>query len=124
MLRNTSLRFQQDGSYRFVKFIFTPDAGIETLDAATALRLAGEEPDYHIKDLFNAIERDDYPTWTLNVQVIEPEDLADAPIDIFDNTFTWPHAKYPLRPVGKLVLNKNVRFCAGFSPVLILISRL
>ncbi|KAG4423220.1 hypothetical protein IFR04_003586 [Cadophora malorum] len=98
---------KEDGSYRFVKFIFTPDAGIETLDAATALRLAGEEPDYHIKDLFNAIERDDYPTWTLNVQVIEPEDLADAPIDIFDNTFTWPHAKYPLRPVGKLVLNKN-----------------
>jgi catalase len=44
----------------------------------------------------------------LLVQVIEPKDLPDAPIDIFDNTFTWPHERYPLRPLGKLTLNKNV----------------
>jgi len=98
---------KEDGSFRYVKWHWKPDDGIKTLDSATALRLAGEEPDYHIKDLYNAIERGDYPTWTLYVQVIEPKDLADAPIDIFDNTFTWPHAKYPLRPLGKLTLNKN-----------------
>ena len=109
-------RFDQDGSFRYVKWHFKPDDGIQTLDAEKALRLAGEEPDYHIKDLFNAIERGDYPTWTLFVQVIEPKDLPDAPIDIFDNTFTWPHAKYPLRPLGKLTLNKNVRNLALHLP--------
>jgi catalase len=98
----------QDGSFRYVKLHWKPDDGIKTLDSETALRLAGEEPDYHVKDLYNAIERGDYPTWTLFVQVIEPKDLPDAPIDIFDNTFTWPHARYPLRPLGKLTLNKNV----------------
>ena len=85
-----------------------PDAGIETLPADVALRLAGQEPDYHIKDLFNAIEKGDYPSWTFFVQVIEPQDAPSAPIDIFDNTFTWPHEQYPLRPVGRLTLNKNV----------------
>ncbi|KAN0094041.1 catalase domain containing protein [Hyaloscypha variabilis] len=98
---------KEDGSYRYVKWHWKPDAGIETLDSATALRLAGEEPDYHVKDLFNAIQKGDYPTWTLYVQVIEPKDVKDAPIDIFDNTFTWPHEKYPLRPLGRLTLNKN-----------------
>lgn len=73
-----------------------------------ALRLAGEEPDYHIKDLFNAIERGDYPTWTFYVQVIDPKDAPNAPINIFDNTFTWPHEQFPLRPIGKLTLNHNV----------------
>jgi catalase len=67
----------QDGSYRYVKWHWKPDAGIETLDSATALRLAGEEPDYHVKDLFNAIQKGDYPTWTLYVQVIEPKDVKD-----------------------------------------------
>jgi catalase len=85
------------------------------LDAETALRLAGEEPDYHIKDLYNAIDKGAYPSWTLNVQVIEPEDLPNAPIDIFDNTFTWPHAKYPLRQLGRLTLNKNVSNTTGYS---------
>lgn len=98
---------KEDGSYRYVKWHWKPDDGIKTLDSTTALRLAGEEPDYHVKDLFNSIEKGHYPSWTLYVQVIEPKDLADAPIDIFDNTFTWPHEKYPLRPIGKLTLNKN-----------------
>jgi len=99
----------EDGRYRYAKWHWKPDAGIETLDSATALRLAGQKPDYHIKDLFNAIEKGDYPTWTLHVQVVEPKDVKDAPIDIFDNTFTWPHEKYLLRPLGRLTLNQNVR---------------
>jgi catalase len=98
----------QDGSFRYVKWLWKPDDGIQTLPSETALKLAGEEPDYHVKDLYNAIEQGNYPTWTLFVQVIEPKDLPDAPIDIFDNTFTWPHEQYPLRPLGRLTLNQNV----------------
>ena len=82
---------------------------METLQADVALRLAGEEPDYHVKDMFHAIESRNYPTWILYVQVMRPEDVAESPVDIFDCTFTWPHEKYQLRPVGRMRLYQNVR---------------
>lgn len=78
------------------------------MDSKTAVRLAGEEPDYHVKDLFYAIQRGDYPTWSVCVQVMKPEEVESAPIDIFDCTYTWPYEKYPLRRIGRLTLNKNV----------------
>lgn len=98
-----------DGSYVYVKWHFKPEAGIKTLDEDTAVRLAGTEPDYHVKDLFNAIERGDYPTWTVNVQVMKPEDVKSSPVDIFDDTKTWPHNKYPLRRIGKFTLTTNAK---------------
>ncbi|KAF2095139.1 catalase-domain-containing protein [Rhizodiscina lignyota] len=98
---------KEDGTFKYIKWHWKPDAGIETLPADVAVRLAGEDPDYHIKDLFNSIEKGNYPSWTLNIQVMSPYDVSEAPIDIFDPTFTWPHAKYPLRQVGRLTLNKN-----------------
>jgi catalase len=52
----------------------------------------------------------------LYVQVMEPHEVKDAPIDIFDNTFTWPHKKYPLRPLGRLTLNKNVSQAVVVNP--------
>lgn len=78
------------------------------LPAGEALRLAGEDPDYHVRDLFDAIERGDYPTWTLYLQVMDPKDAETYRWNIFDMTKIWPHADYPLIPVGKLTLNKNV----------------
>ncbi|KAK5206785.1 catalase A [Exophiala xenobiotica] len=98
---------KDDGSFKYIKWTLRPEDGIETLPSDIALRLAGEEPDYHIKDLFNAIERGDYPTWILYVQVMDSEEAASAPIDILDNTFTWPHRQYPLRPLGRLTLKQN-----------------
>jgi catalase len=77
----------QDGSYVYVKWHFKPDDGIKTMDSETAVRLAGTNPDYHVKDIFHAIESGDFPSWTVYVQVREPEDLAHAPIDIFDCTY-------------------------------------
>ncbi|EWZ80101.1 Peroxisomal catalase [Fusarium oxysporum f. sp. narcissi] len=78
----------EDGSFKYVKIHFKPDAGIKNLSQEDAVRLAGEEPDYHVKDMYNSIERGDYPSWTMYLQI-------------------WPHKDYPLIPVGKLVLNKN-----------------
>lgn len=78
------------------------------MDAEKALHLAGSEPDYHVKNLFNAIENGDHPSWTVYIQVMKPEEVKTAPIDIFDCTYTWPHEKYPLRRVGRLTLTKNV----------------
>ncbi|KAL7811182.1 catalase domain-containing protein [Trichoderma aethiopicum] len=98
---------KSDGSYVYVKWHFKPEDGIKTMDSKTAVRLAGEEPDYHVKDLFYAIQRGDYPTWSVCVQVMKPEEVESAPIDIFDCTYTWPYEKYPLRRIGRLTLNKN-----------------
>jgi catalase len=78
------------------------------MDADTAVHLAGTEPDYHVKDLFNAIENGDYPSWAVCIQVMTPEQVKDAPIDIFDDTYTWPFEKYPLRRVGRMTLTQNV----------------
>lgn len=99
---------KEDGTFVYVKWHWKPEGGIETLDPQTAERLAGTDPDYHVKDLFGAIENGDYPTWLLYVQVIKPEEVQSAPYDIFDCTFTWPHAMYPLRRVGRLTLDRNV----------------
>jgi catalase len=96
-----------DGSFKYVKIHFKPDAGNVTMDAADAVRLAGEEPDYHVKDMYNAIEKGDYPTWTMNLQVMDPKDAETYRWNIFDDTRIWPHKDYPLIPVGKLTLNKN-----------------
>jgi catalase len=95
------------GTFKYVKFHFKPDAGVETLDAGEALRLAGEEPDFHVKDMFNAIEKGDFPTWTLFIQVMDPKEAEDYRWNIFDATKIWPHKDFPLQPVGKLTLNKN-----------------
>jgi catalase len=96
-----------DGTYVYVKWHFKPTDGIKNLDRETAVRLAGTEPDYHVKDLFNAIEKGDYPSWKVYIQVMTPEQAKSAPIDIFDCTYTWPHKQYPLRLVGQFQLNKN-----------------
>ncbi|KAJ3466284.1 hypothetical protein MRS44_006942 [Fusarium solani] len=104
---NTMFWDFHNGSYVYVKWHFRPDEGIKTMDADTAVRLAGLEPDYHVKDLFKAIEKGDFPSWGVYIQVMKPEEIKNAPIDIFDDTYTWPFEKYPLRLVGRLTLNKN-----------------
>ncbi|KAK6007410.1 hypothetical protein QM012_004224 [Aureobasidium pullulans] len=98
---------KQDGTFVYVKWHIKPEAGIKNLRADEALRLAGEAPDYHVKDLYDSIERGDYPTYTVNLQIMKPKEAEASGINIFDNTFTWPHEKYPLRPVGKITFNKN-----------------
>ena len=100
---------KSDGSFVYLKWHLKPEGGTKSLDAETALRLAGTEPDYHIKDLYRAIEEKDYPTWLLYVQVVKPEDVEKLSIDIFDNTFTLPHPEFPLRRIGRLTLTRNVR---------------
>ncbi|OLN81709.1 Catalase 2 [Colletotrichum chlorophyti] len=97
----------EDGTFKYVKIHFKPEDGIKTLSEEEAVRLAGESPDHHIKDLYNAIERGDYPSWTMMLQVMDPKDAETYKWNIFDITKIWPHKDYPLIPVGKLTLNKN-----------------
>jgi catalase len=73
---------------------------------------ANKSPDYSQKDLFEAIQRADYPKWSVEVQTMTPKEAEDLwenqKINVFDLTHVWPQKKFPLRKVGEFVLNENV----------------
>lgn len=73
-----------------------------------AAKVAGENPDYLLEDLYDAIEKGDYPTWNVYVQVMEPAEAETYRWNIFDMTKVWPHSDYPLRQIGRVTLNRNV----------------
>src|ERR1035438_4943695 len=95
------------GGQFYVKYHFKTDQGIATLTTEEAASLAGANPESHNGDLLGAIERHDYPSWTLKVQVISVAEAADYRINPFDLTKVWPYADHPLIEVGKLVLDRN-----------------
>lgn len=95
------------GVKSFVRFHFLPGAGIKNLRTEQAMKINGVDPDYATRDLYNAIGRGDFPYWTVKVQVLSFEDVKNAGFDVFDVTKVLPQDKYPLRPLGKFVLNKN-----------------
>jgi catalase len=95
------------GEVFWVKYHFISDQGIGYLTQAEADELAGKDSDYHRRDLFNAIGRGEYPSWTLKVQIMPFEDAKTYRYNPFDLTKVWPHADYPLQEVGKLVLDRN-----------------
>ena len=92
----------------WVKYHFKTDQGIETLTQDEGDRLAGEDGDYHQRDLYDAIERGDFPSWTLKMQVMPFEEAKAYRFNPFDLTKVWPHGDYPLIDVGKLTLDRNV----------------
>jgi catalase len=72
-----------------------------------AQRLSGADPDFHRRDLWNAIERGDYPEFELGLQVIEEQDELSFPFDPLDPSKLWPEALVPVRRVGRLTLERN-----------------
>lgn len=104
---HTFMWYNKDGEYVWVKYHMLTDQGVENLTAQKAEELAGSDPDYAVKDLYDAIERGDYPSWKVYVQIMPPEDAATYKIDPFDVTKTWYEEDYPLIPLGKIVLNRN-----------------
>ena len=95
------------GERHWVKFHFKCDQGIRCLDEATAARVAGESPQHHQLDLYDAINAGDFPSWTLKVQVMPEADAAGYRINPFDLTKVWPHGDYPLIEVGRMELNRT-----------------
>ncbi|CAG9863646.1 unnamed protein product [Phyllotreta striolata] len=95
----------------WVKFIYKTDQGIRNLDPKEADILAGQDPDYALRDLYDAIEQGKttgkYPSWTFYIQTMTPEQAKTQTFNPFDITKVWPHDKFPLQPVGKFVLNRN-----------------
>ncbi|WP_420175422.1 catalase [Luteococcus sp. OSA5] len=95
------------GERFWVKYHFHSQQGVEGLSGERATEIAGEDADFHRRDLWDAIERGDHPQWKLSVQVMPYEEAKTYRFNPFDLTKVWPHADYPLIPVGTMTLNKN-----------------
>ena len=96
------------GKSRFVKFHFKPEKGVHSLVWEEAQKVMGKDPDFNRRDLFEAIERGDFPKWTMGVQVVEEGDELSFGFDILDPTKLIPEELVPVRPIGTLTLNRNV----------------
>ena len=99
--------YHEEGESFWVQYHFKTDQGIKTLSREEATLLSGENPDHATNDLYEAIKHDDFPSWTLEMQIMSEEEGLAYHWDIFDITKVWPHAEVPPIKVGKLVLNRN-----------------
>lgn len=105
---NTYVLVNKEGKRSFVKFHWIPKLGVHSLVWDENLKLAGQDPDFHRKDLMEAIDNKMYPKWDFAIQVIPEEKEHDFDFDILDATKIWPEDLVPLRIVGEMELNRNV----------------
>lgn len=105
---NTFVLVNKQGKRHFVKFHWIPKLGVHSLVWDEALKLGGQDPDFHRKDLMEAIDNKAYPKWEFAIQLIPEEKEHDFEFDILDSTKIWPEDLVPLRVIGELELNRNV----------------
>jgi catalase len=96
------------GAVQFVKFHWRPKLGTQSLVWDESVKVYGADPDFHRRDLWEAIERGDFPEWELGLQVFDQATADKLDFDPLDATKIIPEEIVPLRMVGKMVLNKNV----------------
>jgi catalase len=111
------------GKSTFVKFHWTPLAGTHSLDWDESVKISGADPDFHRRDLWEAIEAGAFPEWELSFQMFTEQQAESFSFDVLDSTKIIPEELVPLTPVGKMVLNRNpdnffaeteqVAFCAA-----------
>ena len=95
------------GTSRLVKFHWKPLKGVHGLAWDESQKLAGKDPDFHRRDLADAIAAGDFPEWELGVQVVEEADANRFGFDLLDSTKLIPEELVPVRPIGKMTLNRN-----------------
>ncbi|MGO1166465.1 MAG: catalase [Janibacter sp.] len=137
---HTYMWVNASGEKFWVKYHFHTQQGVAGITNEAADRIAGEDAEFHRRDLFESIERGEHPKWTLSVQVMPYEDAKTYRFNPFDLTKIWPHEDYPLIEVGTMTLDENpVNFFAqidqaafapsntvpgiGFSPDKMLLGR-
>ncbi|KAJ7740953.1 catalase [Mycena maculata] len=99
--------FKKDGSFVYTQVHLRAEAGFRTLSNAEAGKLAGENPDYGIESLFETIEAGYPPAWNVFIQTMTPEQAEQFRYNILDLTKVWPHKEFPLRKIGRMVLDEN-----------------
>ncbi|MFI5794219.1 catalase [Streptomyces sp. NPDC051677] len=96
-----------DGRGTFVKFHWKPKLGVHSLVWDEAQECQGRDPDFNRRDLWDAIEAGEYPEWELGVQLVAEEDEFAFDFDLLDATKVIPEEQVPVRPIGRMVLNRN-----------------
>jgi catalase len=104
---NTFRLVNAQGKSHFVKFHWKPVLGIHSLVWDEAQKLAGKDPDFHRRDMHDAIEQGNFFEWELGVQIIADGEEAKFDFDILDATKLWPEDLVPVRRIGKMTLNRN-----------------
>ncbi|VUT24391.1 MAG: hydroperoxidase II [Candidatus Methanolliviera sp. GoM_asphalt] len=104
---NTYVWVNAEGKTVYVKYHWKPKLGVHNIDRHEATRLAGLDPDYLTRDLYDTIARGEEVEYELNVQLMDIADESKQNFDPLDATKTWPEDKFPLTSVGKMVLNRN-----------------
>lgn len=97
-----------EGKAHFVKFHWKPKLGVHSLVWDEAQKISGKDPDFHRRDLWESIERGQFPEFELGVQIIEEKDEFMFDFDILDATKIWPEEVVPVQLIGKMTLNRNV----------------
>jgi len=99
--------YNDKGEHYWIKLHFKTEQGIMNLTADEAEELKGKDPDHATRDLSEAIERGDYPSWRVEVQIMTPEQADKYRFDPFDITKVWPHGDVPPITIGRMVLDRN-----------------
>lgn len=95
------------GEATLVKFHWRPKLGTQSTCWDEAVKIAGADPDYHRRDLFEAIDNGDFPEWEFGVQLLTQKQADALPFDVLDATKLIPEELYPIKVVGRMVLNRN-----------------
>ncbi len=96
-----------EGASQFVKFHWKPKLGTHSLVWDEAAKIAGADADFHRRDLWEAIESGEYPEWELGLQIFSEAQAEAFSFDVLDATKIIPEELVPVRPVGRMVLNRN-----------------
>jgi catalase len=96
-----------EGNSNFVKFHWRPTAGTHSLDWDECVKLAGADPDFHRRDLWEAIEAGAFPEWEFGVQIFSEKQAEAFSFDVLDPTKIVPEELVPVTPIGRMVLNRN-----------------
>ncbi|WP_411289220.1 catalase [Phenylobacterium sp.] len=104
---NTFRLLNDEDEATFVKFHWRPKLGTQSTCWDEAVKLAGADPDYHRRDLFEAIDGGDFPEWEFGVQLLTQAQADALPFDILDATKLIPEELHPIRVVGRMVLDRN-----------------
>ncbi|MEO7411029.1 MAG: catalase, partial [Sphingomicrobium sp.] len=96
------------GKATFVKFLWKPVLGLQSTCWDEAVKISGADPDYHRRDLFEAIDGGDFPAWDLAIQTFDEEFAAAQPYDVLDATKLIPEDVLAPRVIGRMTLNRNV----------------
>ncbi|MBD0376537.1 MAG: catalase [Flavisolibacter sp.] len=104
---NTYKWVNKDGEAVLVKYHWEPLQGIKNLTQAQAEEIQAKNFNHATQDLYEAIERGDYPQWELCVQIMSDDEHPELDFDPLDDTKIWPTDQFPFLPVGKMTLNKN-----------------